>query len=308
MKLRNKFFVLAMAIVTLFSVTGCATIKDGNKITKAVMTLEFYKADGTVGSTSEVDFELYYNNSPKTVTHVKKLINDGYYDGMCISNVANHFIELGEYYYTDNTKAEDNKDIKKNFAKKEYTYGTVKGEFYNNGWRGQTLNADAGAILMKHDREGTNRYNSATSGLIFMTSGLTDLDKNSYCVIGRVISDDGEAAITDTSIELDKIDRSSLSSFGLINSIHDIDIKVQNDKSVITYYQLSKKEWFEMVRENGQTTVKNLTKGIDLSDVEVDKFVGEVENTTTTGGFKNEYYDYIRIPYQKIIVKSIELK
>lgn len=307
MKLRNKFFVLVLAIVTLFSVTGCATIKDGNKITKGVMTLEFYKADGTVGSTSEVSFELYENNSPKTVAHVKRLINDKYYDGVCVSNVANHFIELGEYYY----------DADGNFTKKAYDtqkYGKVKGEFYNNGTTGQKLSSGTQAIIMKHDRvqktADANKFDTATSGLMFMTSGLVDLDKNNYCVIGKVISDDGDAALTDTSISLDEIDRSPLSSFGIINSIHDIDIKVKDDVSTITYYQESTGKWFELVRQNGQTTVYETTDGTRqaLTEAEQDLFINNVQNTISTGGFKDEYYDYFTIPYQKIIVKSIRLK
>ncbi len=307
MKLRNKFFVLVMAIITLFSVTGCATVKDGSKITKGVMTLEFYKADGTLGSTSEVSFELYENNAPKTIAHIKKLINDKYYDGVCVSNVANHFIELGEYYY----------DAEGNFTKKAYDsqkYGKVKGEFYYNGVTGQTLSSGTNAIVMKHDRVqksvDENKFDTATSGLMFMTSGLVDIDKNNYCVIGKVLTDDGDAALTDTSTPLDEIDRSSLSSFGIINSIHDIDIKVDNDISTITYYQESTGKWFELVRSNGETTVYETTDGTRqaLTGAEETLFIENVQNTISTGGFKDEYYDYFTIPYQKIIVKSIRLK
>lgn len=309
MKLRNKIFVLMVAIVMMFSIVGCATIKDGSKITTAVMTIDFYKADGTIASTSEVTLELYENNAPETVAHVKKLIKDKYYDGVCISNVANHFVEFGEYQYTDNSS----NDITKNFAKKDYDlvkYGTVAGQFHNNGYGNQRLNAGTGAIVMKHDRVGQDKYNTATSGIMLMTSGLVDIDKNNYCVIGKMVTDDGEASLKDASAELDAIDRSSLSSFGIINSIHDIDVLNNDDgSSVITYYQLSTQKWFKLVRANNETHVYDITEGeVELTVSEKDKFINEVENTTTSGGFKDEYYDYFKLPYQKIIVRSIKIK
>ena len=305
MKLRNKILVFILAILTAFSATGCATVKDGNKITKAVMTLNFYKADGTF-STSEVKFELYENNAPNTVAHVKKLINDKFYDGVCISNVTSHFVELGEYYFDGDT-----------LAKKDYSkYEPIKGEFYENGISNQKLASGKGAIVMKHDRTQAsadkNKYNTATSGLFFLTNNSADLDKNKYCVIGRIVEDDGDVALTDTSTKVDDKDRSSLSSFGIINSISDYSYKNEDDVSTTTYYQESTGYYFKVVKEGGQTTVYETNKKGEtrvLSDSEETKFINDTTETVpATGGYKDEYYDYFKIPYQKIIVESIRIK
>ncbi len=304
MKTRNKLFVLIMAIVMVFSAVGCATIIDGSKITKAVMTLEFYGADGEVASTSTVTLHLYENNAPKTVKHVKKLINDKFYDGVCISNVADHFIELGEYHYDQNGE----------FAKKSYDYGMVEGEFEKNGFLNQKLGATAGAIVMKHDRVTSStalyNYDTATSGLMFMTVGLSDISEKEYCVIGRVVESDGDATLSSTSssVEVDQIDRTDLSSFGIIKSIKDLALDKNDTRTVSTFYNIKTNTWYKKVVEDGETTVYKTVEGQEQEIVDDEKQEFLDAFTSQGSGFKDEYYDYILVPYHKVVVKSIRIK
>ena len=301
MKTKNKLFILIMAIVMVFSAVGCATIIDGSKITKAVMTLEFYNAEGEVASTSTVTLHLYENNAPETVKHVKKLINDKYYDGVCVNNVADYFIELGEYYYQDGV-----------MVKKPYEYGMIEGEFEKNGFENQRLGATKGAIVMKHDRVTTStdvyNYDTATSGLMFMTKGLMDISEKEYCVIGRVVESDGEESVS-TSSSTTSIDRSDLSSFGIINSIKDIALNKTDERTVTTFYHAKTNTWYKKVVEGGETTVYKTEEGkeeVQITDTEEkEEFLNIFSGT---GSFKDEFYEYSLVPYQKVIVKSIRIK
>ena len=303
MKTKNKLFILIMAIVMVFSAVGCATIIDGSKITKAVMTLEFYNAEGEVASTSKVTLHLYENNAPETVKHVKKLINDKYYDGVCVNNVADYFIELGEFYYQDGV-----------MTKKPYEYGMIEGEFEKNGFDNQRLGASKGAIVMKHDRVTTStevyNYDTATSGLIFMTKGLMDINEKEYCVIGRVVESDGEESVSSSSsTESTSIDRSDLSSFGIINSIKDIALDKNDERTITTFYHAKTETWYKKVVEGGETTVYKTEKGqeeVQITDTEdKEEFLNIFSGT---GSFKDEFYEYSLVPYQKVIVKSIRIK
>ncbi len=303
MKLRNKLFILIMAIIMVFSAVGCATIIDGNKITKAVITLDFYGADGEVASTSTITIHLYENNAPDTVKHVKKLINDKFYDGICINNVSTNYVELGEYYYNESNK----------MVKKPYDYGMIDGEFENNGFENQKLEAVAGTIVMKHDRVTTStavdKYDTATSGLMFITNKSSDINFRDYCVIGKIVESDGDASLSSSSVSADDIDRSDLSSFGIIKSIKDITADKTEDRTVTNYYHAATNTWYRKVVEYSETTLYKTEEGKQEAEITDEEEKQEfLDLFTGSTAFKNEYYEYFTVPYQKIVVKTIRIK
>ncbi len=266
------------------------------------MTLEFYKADGTT-STSTVSLKLYENNAPKTVAHIKKLIKDGYYNGVCVNNVDPYFIELGEYCYEGDT-----------LTKKSDGIETVRGEFDANGVVGQRENINAGAIVLKRDRgTGTLNYNSGTCGLYFMTMGHTDITEDDYCFIGRVVEeedkDDGSTSAVDTTTNIDDVDRSDYTSFRIIKSINDFREKKEESKKTILYYNSKTRVYYRYEEDinNGYKTVYKLSDSGEtkLSDLEQTEFLDVFKQTGS--GYADEYYDYFKIPYQKIIVKQMKL-
>ena len=123
-----------------------------------------------------------------------------------------------------------------------------------------------------------------------------------------MVETDGDPSLEDTTASVDQIDRSKLSSFAIINSIHSYNVKSTNDISTTTYYQASTQKWFELVTGNGEQTVYEITSRTrELTDSEQDLFINNVQNTISTGGFKDEYYDYFKIPYQKIVVDTIRI-
>ena len=313
MKKLSKILTFLLVLTMLFTMTSCnELIIDGSKITKVTMTLDFYGADGKVASTSKVKMHLYYNNAPKTVSHVKKLINKGYYNGVCINNISPYFVELGEYHY----------DSDGNFAKKAYNYGKVEGEFDLNGFQGQNQPINAGAIVLKRDRgNGADNHNSATCGLYFMTMGTTDITEKDYAFVGRVLDDDGGSETTSSSSvdNVDDIDRSKYSSFKIIKTLTDLGVKSVTEESVKTetteYYNSKTGDWYKKVvvtdtnNNESETTVSKLNNVTNeyeaLSSLEQEEFLALFN--LTGSGFSDEYYDYFRVPFQKIIVRKMAI-
>jgi hypothetical protein len=199
-------------------------------------------------------------------------------------------------------------------TKKPYEYEMIEGEFEKNCFDNQRLGASKGAIVMKHDRVTTStevyNYDTATSGLMFMTKGLMDINEKEYCVIGRVVESDGEESVSSSSsTESTSIDRSDLSSFGIINSIKDIALDKNDERTITTFYHAKTETWYKKVVEGGETTVYKTEKGqeeVQITDTEEkEEFLNIFSGT---GSFKDEFYEYSLVPYQKVIVKSIRIK
>lgn len=310
MKAKYKILTVILAIAMLFTMVSCnELIIDGSKITKVTMTLDFYGADGQVVSSSDVKIHLYENNSPKTVAHIKNLINKGYYNGVCVNNISAYFVELGEYTYVNDE-----------LTKKEYNYGTVDGEFDKNGFEGQNQPINSGAIVLKRDRgDGAVNHNSGTCGLYFMTMGSTDIDATDYCFVGRVLQDDGEnestSAISSVG-NVDDIDRGDYSSFRIIKELKDLGVKVEDSVSTTLYYNTKTGDYYKKVVDNNteETVVSKLNENGDianaedytaLSDLEQEEFLSIFRQTGT--GYEEEYYNYSIVPYQKIIVRQMKI-
>lgn len=150
------------------------------------MVLEFRDESGKVTDEKTVGIELYLNFAPKTTKHFMQLAESGYYNGVCISNVYDKYLEFGEYTgtklgeLTENTK----------------TVSTVKGEFEDNGIVGNKLSSSStGVLIMKRDADDEKEtYYDSAKGTVIVTlnSASAAYPSKSYCVFGRITSDDAD--------------------------------------------------------------------------------------------------------------------
>lgn len=331
MKKLKKLFVFVTAVMMLFTCSSCNLVIDGCVITEAVALVEFYDADGNVASTNEVTIQLYNNNAPETVKHIKKLIKDKYYDGSALSLVGNDstkgFVQFGNYYYGEG-------DV---WTQKDYSYGTVKDES-GRVIKNQVLSAEKGSIVLRHDFTPTanvDRHDTGKGTLMFMLSGLNDVSSEDFAVIGKFLTDDGDSSVSSSVSDIDETDRSGLSSFAIINSVIDYRVNEEQDekeptktnKTTVWYteynttlgkdddgnaYKYLKK--VIVVPDSGSSTTK-WYKGLTQDDISVEiKDSTEIEEITNlfstdgSGSFKNEFYDFMLIPYRKIVIKSIKIK
>lgn len=330
MKKLKKLLIFMTAAVMLFACSSCKKVVDGCVITEAVALVEFYDADGNVASTNEVTIQLYNNNAPKTVKHVKNLINKKYYDGSALSVVGSDttkgFVQVGNYYYDENGV----------WTEKAYSYGTVadeSGRVITN----QKLTASSGSIVLRHDFKqtaGVDRHDTGKGTLMFMLSGLDDVSADDFAVIGKFLSNDGDSAVSSSASNIDETDRSGLSSFAIINSVIDYRVNEEKDanqptvtnKTTVWYTEynaiLGKTEdnvaykylkRVEVVDDGGTTTTKYY-KGTTQSDISLELStedtteIKDLFSVNNSGGFKADFYDFMLIPYRQIVVKSIRIK
>lgn len=314
MKVKNKIITLVLALVMLFVVTSCQAVVNGSKITNVTMVLDFYKEDGTaVATTARVKLQLYENNAPKTVAHIKNLIKKGYYNGVCVNNIGyEQFVELGEYVYdTDGT-----------LKQKDYSYGTVDGEFDANGFTGQNQPINAGAIALKRNRgNGAINHNSGTRGLYFLNTGLSDITERDYCFIGRVVSTDGDDGVTSAVNSVanpEETDRNGYTSFRIMQSLKDFREKTAYDstreKEVTTtmYYNSLEGDngtYYKKEVIDGETTIykQNATGGYDaLSETEKTEFLDKVP-ASYASTYQDDFYSIFTLPTTKIIVREMKI-
>src|SRR5574344_704612 len=95
-KLSSKIVAAFLTLLMVFSLSACAEIENGSKIHRIKITLSFYDADG-VAEDADVYAKLFVNFAPKTIAHIEELINNGYYNGMCISNTGSSYAPFGDY-------------------------------------------------------------------------------------------------------------------------------------------------------------------------------------------------------------------
>lgn len=292
----KKFLVsllmLIIAVSCVFCTTGCAEVENGSKIQRVKMVLEVYDAAGNVKETTDVYAKLYLNFAPKSTAHIIELIEAGYYDGTCISNLNSNWLELGAYEYDANGA----------IVKKAYDGEAVKGEFEKNGWTGNTLTIRQGAIVFKREYDGGNesKYDTATNALAIClsSSASSNFNAKSYCVLGMIVSDDAD---DDADTDLGK-----KSSIGKLSSLTEYkDMEDEDDNTVVTYYD--------------ETTGKYYTKWTESSDngSAVHYVEGAVidEANELTGTAKEDFIDrlseeansFLVVPAVKLVIKTVTL-
>ncbi len=186
-KILNKLVAVFLVAVLAVGFTACKEIENGSEIHRVKITLNLYDAKGNSKS-CDVYAKLYVNYAPDTVAHIEKLINDGYYNGVCISGTGSAYAQFGDATLSDDGKL----SFKDQGA-------TVKGEFEKNGHVGNPLSCTSGALVLKHDVEGAGRYDSgkATIAVAFSSSAF---DKSAYCIFGKLIDDDGDKSADEDSL------------------------------------------------------------------------------------------------------------
>lgn len=174
-----------------------------------------------------LQYKLYRKIAPSTVQHFLELVENGYYDGLCIHNydAGTSRLYTGGYSY-DASKADDGGLVEKDYFSvvKDWTLTqtvwddeartdplyTVYGEFPANGFEVENgaVKQSYGSLTMYYtpkescsvpvyvqraDGKGYNskpyKYNSATS-LFYISTGSSNSVSSSYCTFATLKDDD----------------------------------------------------------------------------------------------------------------------
>ena len=148
-KLISVLCVIAMASTCLIF-GGCG--EGSSDSNTAVIDIKSY---GTI--TVELDEDA----APITVANFKKLVNEGFYDGLTFHRIIKGFMMQGGDPLGNGTGGSDE---------------TIKGEFSANEWK-TTLSHTRGAVSMARSQD----YNSASSQFFIVQKDSTYLDGQYAC-------------------------------------------------------------------------------------------------------------------------------
>ena len=301
--MKKRIFSLVVALVlavACFSLTACGEVKQGSKIQRMKMVLEFRNEKGEVTDEKTVGIELYLNFAPETTKQFMKLAEEGYYDGVCISNVYDKYLEFGEY---TGKKAGELTENKK-------TASPIKGEFEDNGIVGNKLSSSStGVLIMKHDaddKDGTTHYDSAKGTVIVtLNSASAAYPSKSYCVFGRITSDDADKNPKKSYSDSTSVNRTGKSSLEIIKTVADLASKKEDGEITKTYYDSKVKKFYtyiEATDEDTSETTKTWYEGLGDSKTEIsDKTVIEELGKK----IDDEKYTFYTVPYAFVTIKSI---
>lgn len=133
-----------------------------------------------------IRLELYKNAAPKSVENFCKLANNGFYDGIVFHRIiAGFMIQTGGFELKQNA-----------IIHKESPYGTIKGEFKENGVE-NTIKHKEGVISMARASDN----NSGSSQFFICSNDCRDSLDGKYAAFGRVIDQES----MDVVVELSKI-------------------------------------------------------------------------------------------------------
>ena len=181
MKRTNRFFVILLALALLF----CATLPAGASSEKNENVVYLVIEDYGI-----VTIELYEDKAPITVANFKKLVNEGFYDGLTFHRIIESFMIQGGDPLGNGRGGAD-KDITGEFAMNGYDTGIkhVEGTI-SMARSGHPYEAyhNAGYVDIPF-AERAPYYNSASSQFFIVTetsqSNSASLDGN-YAAFGRV--------------------------------------------------------------------------------------------------------------------------
>ena len=163
----KKFVIfLFIFIISIFILTSCADPESGTgagaNLMEATNMVQIIMEDGGV-----IKIELYPDLAPVTVENFKKLIGEGFYDGLIFHRVIEGFmIQCGDPTGTGMGGSDE----------------TIVGEFSRNGYD-NTLKHERGVISM--GRKG-NSYDSASSHFFIVHKDSSHLD-GQYAAFGKVV-------------------------------------------------------------------------------------------------------------------------
>ena len=122
----------------------------------------------TLENNKKVKIELYPEFAPQTVANFVKLVKDGFYNGLTFHRIVAGFVAQG---------GDPNGDGSGNSG------NFIKGEFFANGFEGNTLSHTEGVISMAR----SDLPNSASCQFFVCLGDASYLDGN-YAAFGKVIS------------------------------------------------------------------------------------------------------------------------
>ena len=150
-------------IILIFLITSCGDLASGADVNLSEVTdmVQIIMEDGGV-----IKIELYGNTAPLAVANFKKLIGEGFYDGLIFHRVISGFmIQCGDPTGTGAGGSDE----------------TIFGEFSRNGYD-NPLKHERGVISM--GRKG-NSYDSASSHFFICHADASHLD-GQYAAFGKV--------------------------------------------------------------------------------------------------------------------------
>ncbi len=130
----------------------------------------------------KINLELDRASAPITVENFLKLVDVGFYNGLCFHRVISGFMIQGGGMVQEKGVLIEKRGLK-----------PIKGEFLNNGVKND-IKHELGVISMAR----TNEPNSATSQFFICAANCDFLDKN-YAAFGRTIDAESNKVVVDIS-------------------------------------------------------------------------------------------------------------
>ena len=130
----------------------------------------------------KINLELDKASAPITVENFLKLVDNGFYNGLCFHRVISGFMIQGGGMVQEKGVLIEKRGLK-----------PIKGEFLNNGVKND-IKHELGVISMAR----TNEPNSATSQFFICAANCDFLDKN-YAAFGRTIDAESNKVVVDIS-------------------------------------------------------------------------------------------------------------
>lgn len=130
----------------------------------------------------KINLELDRASAPITVENFLKLVDNGFYNGLCFHRIISGFMIQGGGMVQEKGVLIEKRGLK-----------PIKGEFLNNGVKND-IQHELGVISMAR----TNEPNSATSQFFICAANCDFLDKN-YAAFGRTIDAESNKVVVDIS-------------------------------------------------------------------------------------------------------------
>ena len=130
----------------------------------------------------KINLELDRASAPVTVENFLKLVDNGFYNGLCFHRVISGFMIQGGGMVQEKGVLIEKRGLK-----------PIKGEFLNNGVKND-IKHELGVISMAR----TNEPNSATSQFFICAADCDFLDKN-YAAFGRTLDAESNRVVVDIS-------------------------------------------------------------------------------------------------------------
>ena len=216
--LKSKLKKLLCGVLATSAIVGCAGTLSACETSRPEMQMKL----SFNGQSYTLNYELYRKIAPATVSHFMKLVENDYYDGMCVHNYTSSKMYSGVYSY-DSTIEQDNGLVYKDYYTLAEAFGvptrvfedealtkptyTLYGEFHANGGfsisNGDFLKQTFGSLTMYYTEKTDNDYtafvkqhsgtvaersyelNSATSEF-FISLSTSSTSSSAYCTFATL--------------------------------------------------------------------------------------------------------------------------